>query len=129
MTYPAVVARPGSYDIVVTQGGALREPFRWVRRTPPSPRKTPVALAGGKARAQFRIDRQPVLTFDSNPAAAPDGTITLTDDGVIEMYAAPAALSAAHAGSGDWSLEVEPLGEDRRVLLAGRVTIIRESTL
>lgn len=121
--------RPGSYDLVVTQGGALREPFRWVRRTPPSPQRTPVALAGGKARARIVIARQPVLTFDSDPAVQRDGTITLTNDGVIELYAAPDIVSAAHTGTGDWSLEVEPVGEDRRVLLAGRATIVRESTL
>lgn len=120
--------RPGAVDIVVTKGGAFREVFRWTRRTPPSTRIVPVALADGAARAQIRV-RGAVLTLDSDAGTDPDGSITLADDGSIELHATADVVATLVAGEGDWSLEVEPADEDRVVLLAGRATIVAEVTL
>lgn len=121
--------KPGRLDLVIEQGGTFRRRFVWKRKATPTAIPRPRDLTGAIARSQIRVNGNPVLTFDSDSGASPDGTITFGDaDGWIELLADDDVVSAVTPGSGVWSLEVKPSGEDRVVLLKGDVTILAEVT-
>lgn len=129
-TPPGRNVRPGTLALTITQGATFRRVFVW-RAPDDNGTLIGVDLTGWTARAQIRVRGRPVLTFDTDPAADADGTITLDTDGRIELACPADVVSAAPAtrSSGAWSLEVQaPDGGDRDVLLVGTVTIVAEVT-
>lgn len=118
--------KPGNLHLTIIKGGVFRQRLTW--KAPPAEGgdPAPLNLTGYTGRAQIRVGGRAVLTLDS--AGGADGTITFDAAGGIELYAPAAAVSAATAGAGVWSLEVEPPGGDRIVLLSGGVTITAEAT-
>ena len=75
--------RPGSVDRAIIYVGTLRETLRWTR--PAENAHNSGALAPDSARAQVVLDRQAVLTFDSDRDRRRAGA--LTHDGTIELHA------------------------------------------
>lgn len=121
--------KPGSLSLTIIRGATFRRRLIW--KAPPAPGQAPqpLDLTGYTGRAQVRVAGVAVLTLDSDASTAPDGTITFAADGSIELYATDTVASGLPMGHGAWSLEVQPPGGDRDVLLAGHVTITGEPTL
>jgi hypothetical protein len=116
--------KPGRVSLTIVQGATFRQRFLWKAPVVQGGPAVPKDLTSWTAKAQVRINGRVALTFDTT-----DATIVCGSDGTIELHAAAAVVSAAKAGAGTWSLEMQPpAGGDRVVLLAGPVTIVQEVT-
>jgi hypothetical protein len=118
---------PGKLNLKINQGETFKHTLKWLDAN-----EQPINNTGysGKMHIRAKVDTATtLLTFSSNPADTPNGTITFGGaDGSIVLYLSAAATSAIDWLSGVYDLEItDSLGDITR-LVEGKVTVTKEVT-
>lgn len=113
----------GTYDLEIEQGATWIEHFEWR-----DPDDVLVPLAGKEARLQIRAPISSSATLLD--ISTTEGSITLTDPGVIDIRVSAVTTAALEFNRAPWSLEVfDPLDPaDVTRLLRGTATLTKEVT-
>lgn len=118
---------PGKLNLKINQGETFRYTLIWKDSN-----EVLIDLTGAAARMQVRDSHDSptvLLSFSSNPADNPDGTLTMGGAaGTIEIYLSAAKTATVTWLSAVYDLEVIETNGDVTRLIEGKISVTKEVT-